>query len=353
MIKKITPQITVSILIVLLGFVHSNQTIDPAMIPRHTAAAFITAGFLFFLFFKKWGLKSLAFLRSRWALPFYVFIGGSILSIISTNTPSEAYFSIGQSIFVFALVVFFIDLIQSKKEHFFTLLKGFVILGLFFFLIGLYEYFQLNSDTEIYEVKSWLAHRNLFASIALFFGILSFAGYFFFKNLWKVISLANTFCSLFFVFSLGSRSAQLGLISVITLNLAIYFFNRVKLNISFKRIKQGVLVIGASVLLILSVLFVFHKIQPIDQAGVGKRFFAQDQKMYTIKERSLLWEKTAYMWLDASITGVGAGNWKIEFPKYGSGIWRARQGLVQFQRPHNDFLWVLSETGILGFAGYI
>jgi tetratricopeptide (TPR) repeat protein len=56
---------------------------------------------------------------------------------------------------------------------------------------------------------------------------------------------------------------------------------------------------------------------------------------------------------EAKWSGVGAGHWKIYFPAYGSDIWRARQGMVQFQRPHNDFLWILSELGIIGLVFYL
>lgn len=44
------------------------------------------------------------------------------------------------------------------------------------------------------------------------------------------------------------------------------------------------------------------------------------------------------------------GNWQIQFPNATlNGIWRAEDLNYTFQRPHNDFLWILSETGLLGF----
>jgi tetratricopeptide (TPR) repeat protein len=50
------------------------------------------------------------------------------------------------------------------------------------------------------------------------------------------------------------------------------------------------------------------------------------------------------------VLGVGAGNWQIDFPDQAlSGLWRAEDLNFTFQRPHNDFLWILSETGIIGF----
>jgi tetratricopeptide (TPR) repeat protein len=56
------------------------------------------------------------------------------------------------------------------------------------------------------------------------------------------------------------------------------------------------------------------------------------------------------------IFGVGAGNWQVIFPKYGLDKFsdpQVNNGLTTFQRPHNDFLWVLSEMGAIGLIAYI
>jgi hypothetical protein len=57
----------------------------------------------------------------------------------------------------------------------------------------------------------------------------------------------------------------------------------------------------------------------------------------------------------APILGVGLGQWKIVFPKYDQIIRASRDGRreMRVQRPHNDFIWVCSETGVLGLFGYL
>jgi tetratricopeptide (TPR) repeat protein len=80
---------------------------------------------------------------------------------------------------------------------------------------------------------------------------------------------------------------------------------------------------------------------------------AEAEKNFTVSERVLLWKASMNMIWDNDWAGVGAGNWKIFFPAYGSDIWRARQGMVQFQRPHNDFIWLIAELGILGLLSYL
>jgi hypothetical protein len=74
--------------------------------------------------------------------------------------------------------------------------------------------------------------------------------------------------------------------------------------------------------------------------------------MNSIQDRSFLWSRTLRMAADHPLRGIGPGQWKLRLPQYGS-IDRqvASDGNayeVVFTRPHNDFLWVLAETGFPG-----
>jgi hypothetical protein len=59
----------------------------------------------------------------------------------------------------------------------------------------------------------------------------------------------------------------------------------------------------------------------------------------------------------APFLGVGLGQWKIVWPAYEmSQTTLVSQGVrreARKQRPHNDFLWVCAETGILGFIAHL
>ena len=59
---------------------------------------------------------------------------------------------------------------------------------------------------------------------------------------------------------------------------------------------------------------------------------------------------------DHLLLGVGLGNWQIHFPKYGLNQfddYAMVNGENTLQRPHNDFIWILCETGILGLLAYL
>lgn len=59
------------------------------------------------------------------------------------------------------------------------------------------------------------------------------------------------------------------------------------------------------------------------------------------------------MFKESPFIGIGAGNWRIYLPKYGTHDMRSAEGEIIYQRPHNDFLWVLAEKGFVAFLAYI
>lgn len=68
----------------------------------------------------------------------------------------------------------------------------------------------------------------------------------------------------------------------------------------------------------------------------------------TIESRMHYWDASVDMFLDNPISGVGGGQWKIKYPATGlrGTNESVMNGTTSILRPHNDFLWLLSETGI-------
>ncbi|MBU0764393.1 MAG: O-antigen ligase family protein, partial [Bacteroidetes bacterium] len=75
----------------------------------------------------------------------------------------------------------------------------------------------------------------------------------------------------------------------------------------------------------------------------------------SVATRLLLWKQSLGLVKQNPLFGVGAGNWKINFPKTGLNEfdYYVRQGNKHFQRPHNDFICVLCESGITGLLFYL
>lgn len=86
-------------------------------------------------------------------------------------------------------------------------------------------------------------------------------------------------------------------------------------------------------------------------ASGSEKIFNSD----TIQSRLHYWNASWEMFMDKPVTGVGGGQWKIEYP--GTGLKGTNDSVMSGQtsilRPHNDLLWMLSETGIAGALLFI
>ena len=67
--------------------------------------------------------------------------------------------------------------------------------------------------------------------------------------------------------------------------------------------------------------------------------------------RKVMWMHTLEMIADRPILGVGLDNWEFAYPPYDRGD--KITGDSEPVRPHNDFLWIASEIGLLGLGIYI
>ena len=71
------------------------------------------------------------------------------------------------------------------------------------------------------------------------------------------------------------------------------------------------------------------------------------------KDRLELWTRTIQLIKEKPLFGHGLSDWKIEMLKYGNKGLVSEDNNTFYQRPHNDFLWIMSETGIIGILLYV
>lgn len=78
------------------------------------------------------------------------------------------------------------------------------------------------------------------------------------------------------------------------------------------------------------------------------------QALGSLEERWQMWQKSLSMIRDNYwIKGTGLGNWNIFYPKYDMSHTRTADGLLAAIEPHNDYLSLLAEIGILGLLAYL
>ncbi len=191
-----------------------------------------------------------------------------------------------------------------------------------------------------------MGNRNMFSQYMfltlpfIIYGIIKF------KKAWNILGIVSFLLTIFSIMISTTRSIWLstviGALATIILswkNIWSYFKTK-----KFKNIK--VIVVGSSIILL--ALFAFTSSEMVIRTKDSGRF--------------RMWTTSAKMIMDNSLTGVGAGNWKFHTGPYGLNPYSAYRygGEVHEEkqtettvRPHNDYLWILSETGIAGFIGYL
>jgi len=234
----------------------------------------------------------------------------------------------------------------------FVLLSSFLVGGfavLQYYQVAIFEW--MKRDTT---VDSTMGHRNLLASfLALAFPFVAYA-FLELNGRWRVASAVTMLISTFLLVALQTRAVWVSF----PVGLA---FSLLVLAVGVKRARptgdqstyRPRLIRGAALMALGLVLaLLFHG--PGSRAPMREHVGSLAQlRGASIQERLGLWSRTIHMIRDHPLTGVGLGNWRVVLPTYGTEGMRSDTGTLHFQRPHNDLLWVASETGLLGGALYL
>ena len=318
---------------------YSEELVDPVTAPRQAFLSIFLLAVHGLLFFKK-GFKNKVLQSSRLSLLLIltnaVLLGLSLASAAYAHVVSESLYVASKYgiLLVFLLTTYF--LLSAQLLFRTDLVNGVLIFCIISLGYGIYDIillwdsgFQLLNHSVL--ITATYANKNLFASVL-------------FLCFWAVFtarmpSLARMLLVLVlsvFVLLLQSKIVVFvtaGLLSALAIK-----------NIpSFQKQKKS-LWIGALLItvLLLGVLINFNR-------------FVNLASMHTLGIRFAMWSNSMQMFAENPL-GVGAGNWQVFFPKYGLSHFdlpAVRNGTTMGRQPHNDFIWMLCESGIQGLATYL
>jgi O-antigen ligase len=262
--------------------------------------------------------------------------------------------------------------IKGDKYRIRNLARVLVVLGTLLSAIGICQYFGLafTSIPGNYVIYATMAHKNLLAS-ALFL-ILPFVLYNIFgaSGFWRMISLVAMTLIFVCIFFTKARIVWLAIIFAVLFVTMIWVAknrkNTLRTGCHWLISKRNSALIGAALVLIaITIGFYNHNDQKISSivnkklfntsrvGGVPDSFFHLD----TLHERIWLWQKSWEMIKENPWLGVGLGQWRIHFPDYAkTRKFRKTDNDIReivFQRPHNDYVWVLAESGFLGLIFFL
>ncbi len=279
-------------------------------------------------------------------LMYCLFCGLSIFWAINT---AEALFEISKTTlsFFFFLLTYFA--LKINKEYVLNLIAKFSILIFLVLLsVAIFQYLRIGNYTSEsrYLITGLNGHKNLFASflfLNLFFLLIAFYEL---KSATKIAAGVAIVITILLLLLLKTKAVWLGGFAFII----VFVINSV-FRIKQPRGFEGFYLKLIWGLIILNVFFVCV-CPPAIELALSKLNGKNDPTLLD-EERLVIWNKSYDLFYKHPVTGVGAGNWQVNFPDATlTGLWRAEDLNFTFQRPHNDFLWILSETGLIGLNVY-
>lgn len=334
----------------LLPIIYTTRTLDPVLVPRQifvSVFVVVIGGLLLARFAAKKTTADWSFLRLGIFPAAALFLLAIVVSFLQAHLLSESIYTFSRiliEVLFFLLTTF---LIVQGELRLKILIKALLGMAVILLVIAIYQLFTLDMtragfSENTYNVQSSIAHKNLFASLLfLLFPFLCIA--IAMKSRLKALAVALLVIGIVLLWLLQARTVLVALIVAGS----VYAFLALRYRLTAMSAKSGrtALITGAVALVV--VVFVTWRFRDT----FSHLFYTE-----SVYERIGLWENTVKMIERHPVTGVGAGNWQIWFPEGGLdrfGVERVKMGLTTFQRPHNDLLWIWSETGIVGILAYL
>jgi O-antigen ligase len=334
----------------LLPFVYTAKVVDPVLIPRQlllTVFLFIVGWMIFNGIRQKKLAADFSFLKLPVFIAAGLFLATIIFSFFQSIAITESLYvlsKIGIEVLFFVLTTY---LLIQQVLTFSNLVKAVIAFSLMSLIIALYQVIHLSrSNTDFFDtmlnVNATFGHKNLLASVLF----LTFPFLFCAFNLekkWKITAILAIVLSIIIVWLVQTKAVVLTIL-IFSFILFLFFLRQEKQKADKKFVKK-----------MLTLVTVFIAVASIITIMNRQKFSRLFDKKSTF-ERLGLWENSWEMMKEHPVLGVGAGNWQVYFPKYGLdkfSMKEVKNGITTFQRPHNDFLWVLCEMGILGLVAYV
>ena len=328
------------ILMAALPVFRVETLLDPSHLSRYLVLGFLGALLVGVSFkFRK---------QQKFPLPmgiaFLVFAVFQIISITVAQNQGEAYGAVARYL---SFIPFFFLLLNELKFGRITrsqLLSG----GLLFAtLSAIPAFFQILSAfasgaffEDVYTITGLYGHKNLLASALMLAFPFSIAAWASLSSWQKSVAAIVSIIIIFEIFVLRTRGVWLSfsMAAILTL-LMMNFYSQGKIKIARKW-----LYINASLVIVILAALFFNP--------VVKDSFLNSSNL---QKRLSFWENSISMIAEHPVSGVGAGNWRLIFPKYGlAGVDDSvMQGVTHIQRPHNDYLWIWSEAGPVALLAFL
>ncbi len=334
------------IFIALLPFVQAPALIDFTLIPRQLflGAFVLITGAIGLYRFKQNNKVQLGLIE----LSFLAFLAIQLLASFFAVNQAEAAATISRYCAYAGYFFLLVYSLYHQKLSLDALYKAFLVFStIAVAFTGLELLKALNSGKfweDIYVIKASFGHKNILSAVLMLgipFQVLLYRQK---EKLWSTLAIIILFVSLLEIFLLRTRGVWISTIFGGLVSLFCYFIWVKRKASGGKKLPLIPIAAAFGLVLLVSGGLLLNK-------NVG----GQVGDLSNLDRRTVFWENSLQMIQEKPIFGVGPGNWKIYFPKYGLEKMDVvvQEGITNIQRPHNDYLWVWSEAGFLGLLTYL
>lgn len=348
-------------LIVFMPVFYLSGAIDQVLMPRLLLLNSVLFSFLIYLIIRnQFGKINFSLLRKPVVVVFFMYFLITALSLFFADNPKEGLFDFVKTFDVLALVFLLASIFKSTPEWAEKLSKLMMAAGFVALSIGYYQYLTLvvgstekflpDGRETIYIVKGLMAHKNQFSDYLMMLLPFLIYGAYRFTDKFRTIAVTEIILIFLLIILLQTRSVWAGILISLLVGFALLLFFDKQFLLS-KKNRKTIAIIYLTVVIVGAGVFTI---------GVGN-----NNNIYLSKLRSIInpeasnnpfrlkvWGATLDLIKDNPLTGVGAGNWQLEISRYLPNLHLEKKEM-NWGRPHNDYLWVFAEKGVLGFVLYV
>ncbi len=364
-------------MLALMPFIYSNELMEPENSLRYfTFSVFILLFMLIVLVQKRSSELNITIPKGYlWLVLLMIFSG---ISIMWSYHPGEAFYEWTKHILQLGGMLLVMYALISSKE---TIIRlqwvAFYTLLIFTMSSGyqIYEATQTgNSGTlTIYQlirgVHGTLSNKNFLGeTFIMMLPILSF-GFSEKNRLIKLVSIIGLSVALIMIFILQSSSVLFALFTMGITMFAVYFLKKLLNRSSSGKRKNpwaGIWMLVSVLILSVSGLWTLNRTgvleSSISKLKVAYHYMADipdptkitEQNDNSVYDRIILARASLKLIADQPLLGVGLSDWRIDIPRYGiSGTPTLATGRIRFEHPHNEYLFIASESGLPGLFLWI
>ncbi|MCX6303747.1 MAG: O-antigen ligase family protein [Bacteroidetes bacterium] len=348
-------------IVVFLPFFYLREVWDQTLMPRLLAQSLFLWGFaisfLLAKFFQKFDFSILRFKIFPLLAAYFL---ATMISLVFACNSREGIFDVVKTFMFISLVILGTMLFLQTDKWAETLSVLVLCSAVISIVIGFLQYylrvlqspelFLPDGRPVIYAVDGIMSHKNLFSlSLLMMLPFIAY-GIYSAKGGLKPAFVAAFILIFILIILLKTRAVWLGIIVSGTITMAILLLLADKFNIPGKW--KNTLIAGLVIILFTGIVFAGSARMSSQNSFLRYLTSIADTKNVLNTGRLKTWSLTVNMIRDHYLTGVGAGNWQINAPAYYRGRFSEEEQL-NWIRPHNDYLWVMSEKGIAGILLFL